>query len=100
MNEGVAGPRALEVTEREESSKALVDGLALVEQPIKKKLFQVGPGICWGGCFQGTHEMAVVLSGCSGDQATQNYKNPLLLQTCKNTVFYLFIYISCLGHCN
>jgi hypothetical protein len=66
MNEGVAGSRAFEVTEREESSKALVDGLALVEQPIKKKLLQVGPGICWDGCFQWTHEIAVLLSGCSG----------------------------------
>ena len=52
MNEGVAGSRALEITEREESSKAFVDGLALVEQPIKKKLLQVRPGICWDGCFQ------------------------------------------------
>jgi hypothetical protein len=99
VNEGVAGSRAFEVTEREESSKALVDRLGLVDQPFTKKLLHVGPGSCWGGCVQGTHEIAVVVmvlkrQGCSGvvfvavapPRHPRNCKNlllPLLQATCK-----------------
>lgn len=61
MDEGVAGSRAFEVTEREESSEALVDRLGLVDQSFTKKLLHVGPGSCWGGFVQGTHEIAVVV---------------------------------------